>query len=69
MPTHPELTLSASLADLCDPCLGSEQTSALLPSNEHSHVGASHHSTACGAAERLWLHRDPLRGEETSVWR
>lgn len=65
----PKLNLLASLADLCHPRLGSEQTSALLPSHEHGHVGTSPHSSAGGAAERLWLHGDPLRGEETGVWR
>lgn len=64
-----ELNLLASFADLCHPCLGPAQTSAVLPGYEHGHVGTSHHSSAGGAAERLWLHRDPLCGEETSVWR
>lgn len=56
-------------ADLRDPRVGPEQTPAILPSHEHSHVGASHHSKARGAAEGIWLHRDPLCGEETRVWR
>lgn len=64
-----EPNLLASFADLCHPCLGPAQTSALLPSYEHSHVGTSHHGSAGGAAEGLWLHGDPLCGEETRVWR
>lgn len=56
-------------ADVRHPRLEREQTLALLPCHEHPYVGAPHHSSSSGAAERIWLRRDPLYSEETGLWR
>lgn len=62
-PTPPFLT------DLCHPGLGLPQAPALLPSDEHCHVGAPHHRAAGGPAQGLRLCRDTLCGQEVGVWR
>ena len=55
--------------DLCHPGLGPQQTPAVLPGDEHRHVGAPHHRAAGGPAQGLRLHRDPLCGQEAGLWR
>lgn len=55
--------------DLCHPGLGPQEALALLPGDEHRHVGAPHHSAAGGPAQGLRLRGDPLCGQEAGVWR
>lgn len=62
-------SLPSFFTDLCHPGLGPWKAPALLPSNEHCHVGASPYLATGGPAPGLWLYRDPLCDQEAGVWR
>lgn len=49
--------------------MGPAETVLLLPSNEHSHVGTSHHVDSSSITEELGLSGDTLHLQDTYVWR
>ena len=57
------------LTDLHSSCMGYQETTAILPSNEHAYVGAPHHLRACWTAYKAGIHPCSTHQKDTGLQR